>query len=51
MQEEVKSIFQVFQAVVTDFTKDIAWKVAQTTLVLLPPFENVLLEFTFQFSQ
>lgn len=29
-----QSIFQVFQAVVTDFTKAIAWEVAQTTLVL-----------------
>lgn len=27
-----QSIFQVFQAVVTDFTKATAWKVAQTTL-------------------
>lgn len=29
-----QSIFQVFQAVVTDFTKATAWKVAQTTLSL-----------------
>lgn len=41
-----QSIFQVFQAVVTDFTKATAWKVAQTTPVLLHPFKNVLLEFT-----
>lgn len=41
-----QSIFQVFQAVVTDFTKATAWKVAQTTPVFLHPFKNVLLEFT-----
>lgn len=30
-----QSIFQLFQAVVTDFTKATAWKAAQTTLVFL----------------
>lgn len=45
-----KSIFQLFQAVVIDFTKATAWKVAQTTLVLLHPLANVLLEFTEDFQ-
>lgn len=45
-----QSIFQVFQAVVTDFTKATAWKAAQTTLIFLHPSENVLLEFTEDFQ-
>lgn len=45
-----KSIFQLFQAVVIDFTKATAWKVAQTTLVLLHLLANMLLEFTEDFQ-